>query len=35
MDVSDFDAYLKERRTAIKATALAYAQSLLTASQKE
>jgi TetR/AcrR family transcriptional regulator len=35
MDVSDFDAYLKERRTAIKATALAYARSLLSAPEKE
>jgi TetR/AcrR family transcriptional regulator len=35
MDISDFDSYLKERRTAIKDTALAYAQSLVSASRKE
>jgi TetR/AcrR family transcriptional regulator len=35
MDIPDFDAYLKERRAAIKGTALAYARSLLSASRKE
>jgi AcrR family transcriptional regulator len=36
MDISDFDSYLKERRTAIKDTALAYARNLLvSASRKE
>ena len=35
MDISDFDAYLNERRAAINATALAYARSLPRASHKE
>ncbi len=35
MDIADFDAYLQERRVAIKATALAYTRSLLPASCKE
>lgn len=35
MDISDFDDYLKQRRTAIKGTALAYARSLASASRKE
>jgi len=35
MDISDFDAYLKERRAAIKGTALAYARSLASALRKE
>ena len=35
MDISDFDTYLKDRRTAVKGTALAYARSLIAASCKE
>jgi TetR/AcrR family transcriptional regulator len=35
MDISDFDAYLQGRRSAVKSTALAYARSLLSASCKE
>ena len=35
MDIPDFDAYLTERHTAIKGTALAYARSLVSASRKE